>query len=134
VGAEEAGELLVAFVAFPIPALEAAIALWVRAVDATDRLVAWARGLPPSVESGFMPTRAEADAWADRHALGLIRKFPLDIDHHTGVVLASALATKVSWQRPFDVVSAADHLGRGARGVALWSGCCGARIPVPAMR
>jgi Serpin (serine protease inhibitor) len=110
----EAGSLLAEFLNAPPRALRVAIALWVRASDATDAVSAWARGLPAGVESGFMPTQEEADAWTRRETLGLIRSFPLEIDEPTRIVLASALATRVSWEVPFDVVPAADHLGSGS--------------------
>ena len=109
--AEEAARLLAAFMADPPDALQAAIALWVAVDDATEELTSWTRGLPGEVESGFMPSQAEADAWADRQTLGLIRKFPMQIDQFTRVVLASALATKVKWEAPFEVVPAAEHCG-----------------------
>ncbi len=112
--AEEASDLLSALMADPPPALHAAIALWVAVCDATDALSAWTRGLPDTVESGFMPSQAEADAWADRETAGLIRKFPVKIDKYTRVVLASALATKVKWEVPFDVMPAEGHLGRSS--------------------
>jgi len=107
--AEEAARLLAAFMADPPRALHAAMALWVAVDDATSELSGWAQGLPREVESGFMPSQAEADAWAERETLGLIRRFPLDIDSLTRIVLASALATKVSWAVPFEVVPAAEH-------------------------
>jgi hypothetical protein len=116
--ADEAGELLARFVAVPPPALKAAIAVWVRAADATEQIAAWVRGLPAGIESGFMPTMAEADAWAERHTLGLIKSFPVEIDEYTRIVLASALATKVSWRVPFEVVPASGHLGDASP----WSG------------
>lgn len=124
--AEEAGELLGAFMSAPPPALEAAIAVWVSVADATDALARWVRGLPPVVASGFMPTQQEANAWAEKNTLGLIKSFPLEIDEATRIVLASALATKVSWLVPFDVVQASEHLREGSpwRGMVqrlLWA-------------
>ncbi len=125
-GAGEAGGLLKAFTASPPPALEAAIAVWVAAALADGpQLAEWVTGLPGSVESGLIPTQAQADAWAERNTLGLIKRFPLDFDDSLTIVLASALATKVSWQRPFDVVSADGHLGPASpwRGIVerlLW--------------
>jgi hypothetical protein len=101
--AAEAARLLATFAAAPPPALKVALAVWVRITDATPEVSEWVRGLPKSVQSGFMPSQAEADAWAERETLGLIRKFPLDIDELTRIVLASALATRVSWQAPFAV-------------------------------
>lgn len=112
--AAEAGSLLASFMAAPPPALRAAIAVWARAGDASEELSAWVRGLPSQVQSGFMPTQAEADAWAQRETGGLIGSFPLQIDALTRVVLASALATKVSWEAPFGIVAADKHLGSGS--------------------
>src|ERR1700744_5071700 len=109
--AGDAIRLLTAFMADPPTALHAAIALWVAVDDATADLSAWTRGLPDEIESGFMPTPAQADAWAARETLGLIRHFPAKIDKDTRIVLASALATKVKWEVPFDVVPAAQHYG-----------------------
>jgi hypothetical protein len=125
--AAEAATLLAQFMATPPPALRAAIAVWVRAANASDALAAWVRGLPSQVQSGFMPTQAGADAWAQRETLGLIRSFPLQIDDLTRLVLASALATRVSWETPFGVVAADEHLGSGSpwRGRVsrlLWDG------------
>lgn len=109
--ADDAGELLAVFLAAPPPALKAAIAVWVSVADSTEELAGWVRGLPGAVESGFMPTQGDADAWAEKNTLGLIESFPLRIDAATRIVLASALATKVSWQVPFEVVPASEHLG-----------------------
>lgn len=108
---QEATRLLAAFMADPPPALHAAIALWVAVDDATAELSGWTRGLPEEVESGFMPTAAQADAWAERQTLGLIHQFPAKIDKDTRIILASVLATKVKWEVPFAVVPAADYCG-----------------------
>lgn len=125
--ADEAARLLAAVVAAPPPALKVALAVWVRITDARDAVASWVRSLPDGVQSGFMPTQTDADAWAERETLGLIAKFPLTIDELTRIVLASALATKVSWEVPFTVVPAAEHLGassawRSAVARLLWDG------------
>jgi hypothetical protein len=112
--AEEASRLLAAFIADPPPALHAAIALWAAVGDATEALAAWTRSLPDAVESGFMPSQAEANAWAERETLGLIRTFPLEINGQTRILLASALATKVAWEVPFAVHPAAEHWAPGS--------------------
>jgi len=130
--AAEAGGLLAAFMGASRPALATAIAVWVRPADATPALGSWVRSLPPEVESGFMPTQSEANDWADRHTNGLIERFPVTIDALTRIVLASALATKVSWAAPFDLVPAAAHLGadspwRAHVGRLLWDGAAGDR-------
>jgi hypothetical protein len=72
-----------------------------------------------------LPTQRDADAWAEKNTLGLIKSFPLRIDAATRIVLASALATKVSWQIPFEAVPAPEHLGdtspwRGKVEQLLW--------------
>jgi hypothetical protein len=125
--ADEASRLLARFMKDPPPALHTAIALWVAVEDASPQVAAWRRGLPGQVESGFMPTQAQADAWAERETLGLIGKFPMDIDELTRIVVASALATKVSWEVPFGVVAAAKHCApgsswRSAVSRLLWDG------------
>jgi hypothetical protein len=107
--ADEAHKLLAKFMASAPPALVSALAVWVSVSDATTQLAGWARGLPPEVESGYMPTQAEADEWARKHTLGLIKSFPISLNA-VRVVLASALATKVSWPIPYDLVAADEHL------------------------
>jgi Serpin (serine protease inhibitor) len=111
---EEASELLAMFMRSAPPALKAAIAVWTRAADQTEDLAGWVRSLPSEVEAGSMPSQREADQWADTRTLGLIKTFPLAIDDDTRIVLASALATKVSWKTPFGVVPAEEHLGTGS--------------------
>lgn len=112
--ADEASELLATFMAAPPNALKAAMAVWVRIADSTQAVGKWGRELPPEVETGFMPTQHETDAWAKRTTDGLIDAFPTDIDETTRIVLASALATKVSWSIALDVVPAAEHLGESS--------------------
>jgi hypothetical protein len=107
--ASDATLILSEFLEAPPPALHSAIALWVRSSDHTSRLVDWSASLPSQIERGPIPTQATADAWADRNTLGLITKFPADIDEFTRLILASALATKVTWQRTFEIVPAENH-------------------------
>lgn len=106
----QAADLLVRFLEDPPPALRSGLALWVRNADATPALAQWSATLPTRVERGDIPSQAAADAWADRHTVGLIRRFPSQLTHLTRLVLCSVLATKVSWQEPFEVVPAQDHL------------------------
>jgi hypothetical protein len=106
----QAADLLVRFLEDPPPALRSGLALWVRNADATPALVQWSATLPTQVERGDIPSQVAADAWADRHTLGLIKRFPSQLTHLTRLVLSSVLATKVSWQESFEVVSAQDHL------------------------
>ena len=112
--ADDALEMLSAFMARPPEAVKTAIACWVSVDGATEAFSAWVRRLPREVESDYMPTRAEANAWADRNTLGLIKRFPLDIGPHNRVALASALATRVSWRAPFEIAPADDGLRAGS--------------------
>jgi Serpin (serine protease inhibitor) len=116
--ASEAASLLARFLEAPPPALHTALALWVRSSDRTTRLVEWSAGLPPSVERGPIPGQADADAWAADRTSGLIKRFPLEVTEFTRLILASALASKVTWQQPFEIAAAAEHL----RSSSPWSG------------
>lgn len=124
---DEAGELLAAFLADRPSAVRVAIAVWVAAGESSPELARWLDHLPDGVESGAMPSREEADAWVKRETLGLIRSLPVSIDELTRVVLASALATHVSWEEPFGLVDASEHMAqdtrwRGAVSRMLWDG------------
>jgi hypothetical protein len=66
--------------------------------------------LPAAVERGPIPAQTTADAWTERLTEGLITHFPIKLSELTRLVLASVLATKVSWETPFEVEAAADHL------------------------
>jgi hypothetical protein len=90
----------------PHPAVGAAAALWARAALVTEALKLWQRDWPPALELGDLPTQRQLDAWADDHTFGLIKRFPLDIGPSTAFVMATALATKVSWVAPFELVDA----------------------------
>jgi len=90
----------------PHPAVAAAAAIWQRIADSKVDF----SGLPPTAETGELPDQAHLDAWAREHTFGLIDKFPLQLQPDTLLILASALATRVSWDEPFEVVPA-DRLG-----------------------
>jgi hypothetical protein len=116
VDVDQARAVAAALLAEPHPAVASAIAAW-RSEIAGEALDAWFAGLPATVETGAMPSQAEADEWARERTLGLIDKFPLALTREVVLVLASALATKVSWQIAFDLVPAAE-LGSASQ----WSG------------
>ena len=98
-----AAELL----AHPHPVVHAAAAVWGGNGPAADaRVAAWRAGLPPQVDTGPVPRQAELDAWARRHTLGLIDRFPVEDSRALIWLLATALAARVSWQRPFDLAPA----------------------------
>jgi len=92
----------------PHPLVGAAAAFWVRPYAVTDALRHWRDSLPEQVETGDIPSQQAGDAWARRHSLGLIDRFPLALTPEVLWVLASALATRVSWRFPFTLAPAAD--------------------------
>jgi hypothetical protein len=95
-----------ALLASPHPLVPAAAAVWHHEYTGHDVLSRWLAGLPPEVEHGPMVSQAELDAWARRHTSGLIDSFPLN-DPSIWLLVATVLATKVSWERPFDLAPAA---------------------------
>lgn len=106
--AEPAAELAAHLLADPHPLVAAAVAAWHYPPAGTAALSRWLDGLPAVVDRWDVPTQAEADAWAQRHTFGLIEQFPLALDPSVVLVLASALATRVSWEVPFDLAPAGE--------------------------
>ncbi|HTW09482.1 MAG TPA: hypothetical protein VME46_18390 [Acidimicrobiales bacterium] len=98
----------------PHPDVGSGTALWIRPHVDTQRLAAWKAGLPRGLETGDIPGQQALDAWASHRTMGLIERFPLQITEDVVLLMATALATKVSWARPFDLVPAAT-LGLSSR-------------------
>ncbi len=90
------------------------VAVWNRPQFDTKQLAAWRKSLPRATETGDIPSQARLDDWAAERTLGLIRRFPLDVSADDVILLASALATKVSWDVPYGLVPAA-ALGSSSR-------------------
>jgi hypothetical protein len=85
-----------------------AVAAWHRPGAERAGYLEWAVRQPPGVEQGPLPSQAEADGWAGRHTLGMLKRFPADLaDPDLGVVLASALATRAEWAHAFKAVRSA---------------------------
>ena len=99
---DDAAREAAALLAEAPPAIHAAVAVWWRAERATAALDSWVSGLPAQVETGDMPAQAQADEWADRHTDHLIGSMPLRLTEDSTLVLASAVATRVSWRSPHD--------------------------------
>jgi hypothetical protein len=99
---EEAAELTAGLLEVPHPLVAVAAAVWNMAEEGDER---WLSKLPASVERGPIPSQDQADEWAREHTFGLIEKFPLEITDEIYLLLATALATKVSWDRPFGLAS-----------------------------
>ncbi|HXW88784.1 MAG TPA: hypothetical protein VEJ42_11045 [Streptosporangiaceae bacterium] len=88
------------------PLVGAAAAVWTaRGFSGTDEFRRWLAGLPAAVSTGALPGQAGLDSWAREHTFGLIERFPIDADLAV-LVLATALATKVSWRLPFELAPA----------------------------
>lgn len=88
----------------PHPAVAAAAAAWT-GEGASGPAAQWLAALPASVARGPVPSQAAADAWAREHTYGLIDRFPINMGEGWMCVLASALATRISWSRAFDTTS-----------------------------
>ncbi len=101
-----AAGLASALLARPHPLVPVAAAVWHHEYTGPEALRRWLAGLPPEVDSGPLVSQAELDDWARRHTGGLIESFPLG-DPSIWLLVATVLATRVSWERPFDVVPAA---------------------------
>jgi hypothetical protein len=110
VAAQAAADLL----ASPHPFVAAATAVWTADGEPLNPDFArWQAALPPQVAIGQVPSQAGLDAWAREHTFGLIDRFPIRQADQAYLLMASALATKVSWQVPFDLVPG-DRLGQAS--------------------
>ena len=87
----------------PHPLIGAASAWWHRPPH-DPRLPA---GLPRTTATGPLPGQASLDRWARDHTFGLIDSFPLTLTDDVALILASALATRISWRQPFEEAPAA---------------------------
>jgi hypothetical protein len=102
----DAAELAAGLLTHPDLVVPAAAAVWLDQARQTGDLAPWLAALPAAVQTGPVPDRAGADRWAREHTLGLIEEFPVRIDPSVWLVAATALATRVTWERPFDVAPA----------------------------
>ncbi len=115
-GADEARQRAAALLSSDHPAVRSAAAVWARERFLDERFHRFAGDLPGVVARGPIPVQQQADAWAGEHTAGMIESFPLAVAPDTALLLATALATDVSWVRPFTVAPAARLGGEfGAR-------------------
>jgi hypothetical protein len=110
----EAASMAGALLSEPHPALAVGTAVWHRPEADSPALRTWLAALPTGIDAGTVPTQGDLDLWTEDHTLGLIRRFPLEVTRDMVLLLASALATRVGWAVPFEVVPA-DRLGPASR-------------------
>ena len=92
----------------PHPLVTAAAAAWHRPGYMTDALAGRQAALPSALETGELRDQAYLDDWARRQTLGMISRFPVELMPDIALLLATALATRVSWAQPFDLAPASD--------------------------
>ncbi|MEV4281749.1 hypothetical protein [Actinoplanes xinjiangensis] len=102
--AAAAAEVAITMLEQPHPLVPTATAIWHGPGVDTDSLRHWYSSLPTRVRSGPLPAQTLLDAWAREHSQGLIDAFPVNVTPDVMLVLAGVLATRVSWDDPFDVV------------------------------
>lgn len=105
--ADTAARAAAALLAAPHPLVASAAAVWTAPkFEGTRGFQHWLAGLPGAVTTGDLPAQRDLDRWARDHTFGLIERFPVGTAEAC-LVLASALATKVSWEQPFQLAPAA---------------------------
>ncbi|MEZ5114655.1 MAG: hypothetical protein R2737_00190 [Candidatus Nanopelagicales bacterium] len=109
-GGSQAAAVALGLLADPHPLVRASAALWTAPDVETERLAAF-RATLGSATTGPIPSQRDADAWAAEATDGMVPAFPLALDPLTVLVLANALATRVSWSRPLGTVPAAELAG-----------------------
>ena len=102
----EAARFAAGLLTEPHPLVAAAAAMWMAPAVTTPVMEQWRDGLPRGATTGDIPTQQALDAWAKARTLGLIDRFPIKLTPDIVCLLATALATKVSWEVPFEVIDA----------------------------
>ena len=92
-----------ALLSAPHAAVAAGAVIWSAPAATGERFTDWLARVSPPAAAGPIPSQEDADAWAAKATGGLINAFPLSLDPDTALVLASALATSVSWSEPFEL-------------------------------
>ncbi|MCB5182978.1 serpin family protein [Streptomyces antimicrobicus] len=96
-----------------IGGLDVATGLWTRRGLSLEP--AWTTALPEGSHGELtgdpVPDQAALDTWAARHTRGLVERMPVTVDGDTLLVLASALALRLKWIRPFSDIPYTVHDG-----------------------
>jgi len=87
----------------PHEAVAAGAVIWSGRQASTGDFTDWLARVSPPAAGRPIPSPEDADAWAAKATGGLINAFPLSLDPRPDLVLASALATRVSWSAPFEL-------------------------------
>jgi hypothetical protein len=104
----DAAKFAAALLSQPHPLVAAGAGVWIAPAVNSTVMERWQAELPAVVTTGDVPTQTALDAWATERTLGLIERFPVTVTPKLVCLLATALATKVSWEVPFEVVEAAE--------------------------
>ena len=126
--AQVAARLAADLLGRPHPQVAAAVAAWTRDRPRAPGGRAPVAGRPPGRRGGRPGAGpGRGGRLGPDHTFGLIERFPARISPLTYLVLATALATRVSWQQPFGLAPAAEL---GAQ--SPWSRRLGQVLATPA--
>lgn len=117
--AEDACARAGALLSAPHPAVATAAAIWSRPAFLDPSFSAFGAAVPKHVQLGPVPTQDAVDQWAAAHTNGMIPTFPITISPLTAFVLATAIATDVSWETPFATAPAAQLGGEFAETISV---------------
>ncbi len=85
--------------------IQTAVDAWISAehYEAAEAVREWAKNQinAPLIH---LPSQDEVDDWADKNSLGIIKKFPLQINDAIKLILANVLATKIKWVDAFTTI------------------------------
>src|SRR5918999_1266754 len=103
---DQAALVVAALLEKPHPAVALGAGIWTSRELHAEDVARWLAGLPVPVGRGEIPSKAALDEWTAKQTRGLIREFPVQLSPLTALVLATTLATKVGWMKPFRSVPA----------------------------
>ncbi len=86
--------------------ISASVGAWLNPdLSTAPAFVKWLESTRDTITSDIeIPSQDFLDAWTEEKTLGLIKKFPIEVDARTVFILATVLATKISWIDEFTVV------------------------------
>lgn len=105
---EQVSAWLAGLLASRHPVIAAACAAWHHPDIGNDAITRWLGALPAGFDRGPTPDQGTLDGWARRATNGAIDRFPIQVKPETVLLLASALATSVTWDDPFEFAPSAE--------------------------